>query len=159
MKQLEKEGKIKIETPYQIEPNQKIYQVNMFNTVDSKGMKISDSKLKRLRFLVLEKNGSRYKKFLIQDFIKSDAKIIFSQYYFLAGLIHYAFYEKTGEESSFLESKKFFLKGLTLYPQTSLKETIEKLINQKSRRFKINLSLVPLNLMGVPDKYPDILND
>lgn len=146
---IEKAIKI-IETPTSIGENDKVQSWETYGN-NEKGLPDLNNKLPRLRQIYIEKNGIKYKKWLVEDLIKA-RPYFYAKFYEYALVYLRALYLKTNEQKYLDKIKELNKKGSQIGKRT----IVENLNTFTSKNNKLSVTFNSLDLNGIAELYPPI---
>ena len=139
-----------LETPTSFPHNQELISWQTYGE-DKRGLPDISKKLKGIRFFYSEKNGSKYKKWLIEDFLKYKPSF-YAVYYLNAIAFARTLYLKTADENYLKKIKSLYKRGSKLAngPLLNLMQNAAKTTKG------LNFRNIPLDLRGINELYPPI---
>ena len=145
-----------IETPTSLAMKAQIERVDLVMTLDSNGRPRAQVRNGGLRYVTSKSNGFFFREYLMEDFIYSQAKEYYGQYYFLAGILIRSVFSETEDERFFEMAKTYFMKGLKIHRKGRFSGVATRMILNKHLNLAVNISLIPIDLKFAHQEFPNI---
>jgi hypothetical protein len=139
-----------LETPTKVSDNQQVKSWKTYGN-DKRGLPDLNNQIQKLRYFYAEKNGTRYKKWFIEDLIKAHPSH-YAGYYINAIFYAKFLYSITGKEIYLKKIKNLYLRGNKLADGKLKDFLIEIPVEGKEYIFRNNL----MDLLGIYEIYPPI---